>query len=313
MIAIVLPVFGVMAAGYGAAWTPLFGQEARQGLAQFVFFFALPVMLFHKLGSAELPSTIAWGYFGAYYLGALLTFVVTVLLGGLMTKAALRSHFLDGFAATYGNTVLVGIPVVLSGLGDDAAVPLFLLISFHSIIFYTFITFLVEGWGRSDADEGGWHTLPWRLAKGLFTNPILLAVLGGALWNRADLGFYDLVDRWAELFGQAALPCALFSLGASLKGYKLAGQLPLVAMMTAVKLLVMPLIVWGLGLVVFDMPPLWLAVAVIAAAMPAGVNTYLFAVRYRQSEAEVAATILVSTLLSILTISALLGHFRSLL
>jgi len=311
MIAIVLPVFGVMAAGYGAAWTPLFDQQARHGLAQFVFFFALPVMLFHKLGTAALPESIAWGFFGAFYLGALLTFVVTVLLARLITGAPWQAHFLDGFGATYGNTVLVGIPVVLSGFGDDAAVPLFLLISFHSIVFYTFITFLVEGWSRGDTGDGGWRTMPWRLAKGLSTNPILLAVLAGTLCNRAGLSFPDLLDRWAELFGQAALPCALFSLGASLKGYKLAGRLPLVAMMTVIKLLLMPALVWGLASLVFSMPPLWLAVAVIAAAMPAGVNTYLFAVRYRQSEAEVAATVLVSTLLSIVTISALLGHFRN--
>lgn len=301
-----------MAAGYGATFTPFFDEAARKGLAQFVFYFAIPVMLFYKLSTAELPDQLHSGYLAAFYLAAGLTFFCSLPVFRAITSENYRDLFLCGFGSIYGNVVLVGIPVVLAALGDAGAVPLFLLIAFHTTIQYTFITFMIEGFAHDDQKDGkSAHSLPLRVGKSLITNPILLAIVTGGLFNLSGLTLPDLVDRWASLFGQAGIPCALFSLGASLSGYRIQGKVRLVFAMTVGKLILMPGIFLFLASFVFDMPPLYLAVGMILAATPAGVNTYLFAVRYAQSEAEVAATVLLSTLLAIPVMAAIVAIWVS--
>lgn len=70
----------------------------------------------------------------------------------------------------------------------------------------------------------------------------------------------------------------------------------------------MPALVW---LVAWAMAlsPLETAVAVMAAAMPTGANAFLLAQRYQVGAARSGATVLVSTVLSVVTLGVLVGWF----
>ncbi|MCB2056191.1 MAG: AEC family transporter [Geminicoccaceae bacterium] len=303
LLAVVLPVFGVLATGYAATFSRVFDAEAGDALARFVYYFALPALLFHSIATKELPSEIDLGYFAAYYGGVGLTFAATIPLFRLMGFADLEFCILAAFGTIYGNTVLIGIPVILAALGEEAGLPLFLLISFHGAIFFTLVTVLVEGVVRG---KGDWAAVPGRVARSLIVNPILASLMAGLAVNLSGLEMPSSVDEWADLLSDAALPCALFSLGASLRRYRIAGTLRLCAVMVFIKLVAMPIVVWLLANLVFDVEPLWAKVAVVAAAMPSGVNGYLFAVRYGKSEAEIASAVIISTALSVLTLGLLL-------
>ena len=307
LIEIVLPVFFVIGAGYLATFTEIFDADAGSALARFVFWFAIPVLLFHSLATRELPQIVDLGYFAAYYGGVGLTFILAIFLFRLMGHADLEFRVLAGFGAIYGNTVLIGIPVILAAFGDEAALPLFLLISFHAVIFFTVVTLLVEGVARG---KGQVTEIGARAAKGIITNPILVGLVAGVAFNFTGLAMPPLLDRFGELVSGAALPCALFSVGASLRSYALGGALRLCAVMASLKLLFQPFAVWVLAAVVFGVDPLWTAVAVTAAAMPTGVNAYLFALRYGRAEAENAASMLITTVVAIPVLSALLAWLR---
>ena len=67
---IILPVFGTLALGYGAARLNLFDEAANRGLSVFVFNFALPLMLFRAIAQVELPESLPWGYLLSYFIGA---------------------------------------------------------------------------------------------------------------------------------------------------------------------------------------------------------------------------------------------------
>jgi predicted permease len=77
-------------------------------------------------------------------------------------------------------------------------------------------------------------------------------------------------------------------------------------MIAALKLVAHPLLVVGLIGLVFEVPPLWAKVAIVIAALPVGVNPYLFAVRYDAGQAESASAILLTSLLSVVTVSVVL-------
>jgi hypothetical protein len=148
--------------------------------------------------------------------------------------------------------------------------------------------------------------VPKKALRGLASNPILWGLLGGVAINLLGLSLPAALERWTALVAGAAVPCALFSMGASLRAYRIAGALRVALVVVAIKLVVCPLAVWALATVVFDVPPLWAKVAILLAAMPVGVNVYLFGVRYDAGQAESATAILLSSILSIATLSAAL-------
>ncbi len=59
--------------------------------------------------------------------------------GGPFERSAIT-----GFGGGFGNTVLLGIPLVLTAFGDEANLPLFLMVAFHSTLQFTGITVVIE-------------------------------------------------------------------------------------------------------------------------------------------------------------------------
>jgi len=68
---IVLPVFGVMVIGYGAARLGFFSEQTCRVLTRFVFNFAIPALLFRSLATTDLPPVLPWGHLLSYYLSVL--------------------------------------------------------------------------------------------------------------------------------------------------------------------------------------------------------------------------------------------------
>jgi malonate transporter and related proteins len=295
---IILPVFGLLAFGYAATFTRFFDSDAAKVLASFVYYFVIPILLFRLLSRTELPETIPWATLAAYLMGITVSF-------GLAFAGARAAGFagdragITGFSTAFGNTFLLGTPLVLTSFGEQAALPFFLIMTMDSVWLFALVTVACE-MGRGD--RTALRSLPLGVAQRLLTNPVLLGMGAGIAFNRTGLPLPAGVERWLELMGQAAIPCALFATGAALRAYSLQGALRPALAITAVKLLLQPLIVWILAAWIFDVPPLWAAVATFTAAMPTGVNAYIFAARYRAGEAEAAAAILLSTVLSVITL-----------
>jgi predicted permease len=292
-----------MAAGYAATFTRVFGRDAANALAAFVFYFAIPVMMFRNMATTELPETIAWGYLGSYFLGVAVVFGIGMTTARLAFGGSFERQALIGFGSAFGNSVLLGIPLVLTSFGEQASLPLFLLLAFHSTVLFTAITVILE------AGRGGGEALravPLRALKGLLANPIIWGMAGGIGFSLLGLRLPGAIERFAVLLAGAAVPCALFSVGASLRAYRLVGALQPALLMVALKLVLQPLAVWLLAVWVFDVPPLWAKVVVLMAALPVGVNVYVFATRYDAGQAESAAAILLSNILSVVSLPLIL-------
>lgn len=292
-----------MAFGYAATFTRVFGRDAANALASFVFYFAIPVMMFRNMATTALPEAIAWGYLLSYFIGVALVFGIGMTAARLGFGGSFERQAIIGFGSAFGNSVLLGIPLVLTAFGEQASLPLFLLLAFHSTVLFTAITVIIE------AGRGGGEALravPLRALKGLLSNPILWGMAGGIGFSLLGLRLPDAIERWAVLLAGAAVPCALFSVGASLRAYRIVGALRPALVMVALKLIGHPLAVWLLVILVFDVPPLWAKVVILLAALPVGVNVYVFATRYDAGQAESAAAIVISNILSVVTLPLIL-------
>ncbi|MBA4334141.1 MAG: AEC family transporter [Bosea sp. (in: a-proteobacteria)] len=291
---VVLPVFGLIALGYLARWTKLLRETTGEGLSDFVFVLAVPCLLFRTLATADVPQTQPWGYWIAYFTGLAIVWALAMLIASRIFARKGPELVVSGFAAAQSNTVFVGVPMILKAYGDAGAVPLGLLLAIHLPVTMTVATLLAEGRAAS----------PAMMIRRLFTHPIIIGIILGML-ARPVVGqlpapFWTLID----LIAAAAVPCALISLGISMRRYGLESGLGLPVALSALKLGLHPLIVYVLATKVFDMPPHWSGVAVLFAACPCGINAYLFAERYRQGVADASSAITLSTLISLFTTAA---------
>lgn len=306
VIEIVMPVFGVVLMGYLATRVGWFSEESAAGLAKFVFNFVIPLFLFRTFATRDLPETIPWGLFGSYYLGIIAVYGLGIVVARTVFKRDLMGATLTGMGCSFGNTMLLGLALVLRTFGDEGAIPLFLVLSIHGLTLMTGTTILLELGRNADAAKG---ELPAKVAKGIVTNPLLMGLALGLTFNFAELGIPKIIDDFFGIMEGAVLPCALFAMGATLAQYGFKGRLGQSLFVVGTKCVILPAIVFVLARYVFELEPVWAMVTVLIAAQPTGVNVYLFAQRYGTAQAIASTSIFLSTAFSIVSLSAILYLF----
>jgi predicted permease len=221
----------------------------------------------------------------------------------LVFRLNLAEQGLFGMSAIFGNTVLAGIPIVYAAFGEAGLVPLLLIIIFHPTMIFPVVTLIIEAsLGKGD---GMWATVRATI-RSLATNPVIVALLVGVAWNGAGFSIPDAADSFLKLLAGAAAPAALFALGATLTRFKLASGVAENVAIATIKLAILPTVMW-LALTTFTaLPPLWVSVAVLTAALPTGANVFLMAQRYDVYVARSSTVVLASTATSALTLSAVL-------
>ena len=209
--------------------------------------------------------------------------------------------------AVFSNTVLLGIPLIFTVLGDVAGVQLMLIITFHGVTILPAITVLIElglGAGR------GWRRLAGSTLRAIAVNPIIVALLAGIAYGQTGMALPGAAERFLALLGGAAAPCALFALGASLTRFEVRGDLKETLTIVAMKLVVHPAVTAVMAFYVFDLPMLAAVVAVLTAACPVGANVFIMARQYDLYLGRSASAVLISTAVSVVTLSFLLAILR---
>jgi predicted permease len=132
-------------------------------------------------------------------------------------------------------------------------------------------------------------------------NPLVLSTLIALAWAVLGWPISAPIATYLNFLAAALTPCALFAIGLGLSVEDMRSNIPASIVLTAVKLIVMPLIVYGLC-VASGLNPLYTIAAVICAAVPTAKTVYILAGEYKVEEPLVAATVSITTLLSVLTL-----------
>lgn len=300
---VVGPVFAIIALGFAAARWGFVDTAGFRGLNAFTFSLAAPALLF--LGGTTGPrggGLAALAFFlatAAVYAGVLLA----ARRGARMPLGPAGMLALD---ASYGNTVMMGIPLVTAAFGSQALAVLLAILALHSMVLLSTATVVAELALHAHAP---WRRVLRATLLGIARNPVVMAVLAALLWRLLELPApAGVAQRTLEMLGAAGPPVALFCLGGSLVALDARAAWRETAVVSALKLLVLPAAVW-LAARALALPPMETAVTVLVAAMPTGANAYLLAQRYAIGVERSGATVLVSTVLSVLTLSLLLAWF----
>lgn len=295
---VVAPVFGLIGLGFVASLSGHLRERAAEGLSEYVFGLAVPVLIFKTLAEAQLPQEgQPWGYWIAYFTGAFIVFALGMTAARRLFGRAHTEAVIHGFTSGQANTVFVGVPLILQAFGPEGAVPLFLLIAIHLPIMMVVATVLAEG-----AGAGLSLATLRRLGRMLAFNPILLGIYAGGIAKLAGYVPGGVLKQTLDMLAASAVPCALVSLGLALHRYPIRGDIGPAVVISTLKLVVHPAIVYALTRVL-PMPPVWADVAVVFAAMPCGINAYLLAQRYKAGVTASASAVSLSTAASLFTVT----------
>jgi malonate transporter len=306
---IVLPVFGIIAAGYVCGRQGLLGPTASSELNRFVVYLGLPALLFQVMAESNWSALWQPGFIASFAIG---TFAI---FGGALLYRLARGHRLsdasiDGLNAGYANAGYIGFPLceVVFGRESFALVTIAAILTV-SVLFAVAIVFVEIG----IQTERHPRRLAIKVGKALMRNPLLVAPVLGALWASSGVPLPDSARDFLHLMGNAASPCALVSLGLFLAAKhrgNTAGR-PAAIAFTLLKLVGQPAITAICAYGIFRIAAVPAAVAVLVSALPTGTGPFMVAEFYKREAVVTSGTILFSTVASILTLTAcilLIGH-----
>jgi len=170
----------------------------------------------------------------------------------------------------------------------------------HGLIMVPLIVTVI-GFGRRQGGTAG--KVARETVGELVHNPFIVALVAGALYGLYAPPLPGPIDDVIATLAGTAAPCALFALGGVLAQYPVTGGLKEAAAVSFIKLILHPAIVWVLATQIFDVPESWVAVAVLLAAMPAGINVFILAHRYEVASGGIGMSVVLSTALALLTLA----------
>jgi malonate transporter len=298
---VVLPVFALLGTGLLAVRFRLYPPDGIRGLIAFVNNFATPCLLFGAMLTSDFGSTFNPAVILPYYAGAFFSLFAGAWVARRFFGDKPGESVASGFSATFSNTVLIGIPVLQRAYGEAAMPTIFSIIALHAPLLIT-VGMLVMELSRRDGEPIG-KALAVALLP-VVRNPLLIAVTLGLIGNHFGVVLPEPATAFIGFMAAAVVPVALFGIGGALNEYRLGDSWALALAMCVFKLVIHPLIVYVLMIHVLHVPMEIARYGILLAAMPAGINAYVFATYYNRKVEVAANTILISTILSVLTITA---------
>lgn len=301
VVASLTPVFILIALGFLAGRLQWLRDEAVKDLSNLVFLLLIPALLFRTMSTVRFEQ-LDLRPVAAYFLAALVLLAVSIAWRGFN-----RGSVVLALAGTFSNMVMIGITLVELAYGQAGLVTLLTLVSVHALILLTLGSIVLELAVAREARAGGAQAphvvaTAWSAFKGAVIHPVPLPIVCGLLFAQTGWSLPAVVDKPLQLLGNAFGPIALVLVGVTLARTPLAGHLRQALWVSASKNLVLPLLVglcaWAMGIT--GLP---LTVMVVAAALPTGANVFLFAQRYEVAQETTTASMGVSTVAALFTLS----------
>ena len=305
VIASLTPVFLLIGAGFLAGRRDWIRDSAVKDLSNLVFLLLIPSLLFRTMSSVRFEQ-LDLRPIAAYFPAALL-----LLFGSIAWRGFNRGSVVRALAGTFSNMVMIGITLVGLAYGQAGLVTLLTLVSVHALILLTLGSVVLELAVAREARAGGQRApnvlqTAWSAFKGALIHPIPLPIVCGLLYAQTGWGLPAVVDKPLQLLGSAFGPISLVLVGVTLARTPLGGHLKDALWIAASKNLLLPVLVaascWIAGI-----DGLQFTVMVVAAALPVGANVFLFAQRYEVDQELTTASMGLSTILAMATLSLVMA------
>lgn len=300
LLDIVLPILVLI--GFGVIMQRAFQMDLYT-LAKINFYYITPATVFMSMYRSEIsPQLLGMvALFYALYIGIL------YLISLVLTRSLGYSR---GMKAAFTNSLILdncgnyGLPInELAFKGDPLASSIqALIMSFQSLLTFTYGTISVqsaksEGFGK-------------QAIIGFLKMPVPYCLVLGLALHTLKVPLPIFISKPLDYMNQSMVAIALLTLGAQIIKYPLQLKRIDVYLSSLIRLLIAPIIGFCL-ILLLGLKGIPAQALLIASGMPTGVNTSILAEEYKNEPDFAAQTVLISTILNIVTITALISLAKS--
>ncbi len=300
LLGTIFPVIAIALIGYFIRQKNILSDSDGVAIEKVAFNFLIPCLLFNGTATTVFPEIIDWSLLSGFYISIFFVYLLGMLIAKLFFSYNNVQCSVFGMGGAYSNVTVIGIPFCIQVFGDEAFLPLFIIISTHNILLFTFGTIIAES--KKESSTSILRHLVF-VVKDLITHPITGSLLAGVFVNLLNIPLHIALLNTLDLIAQAASPMALFALGGALTRYKITGDMHKTMIIVVMKLLLLPVLVYIFLFHIFQVNPLWAGTAVLLAAMPTGIGPYVFSLKYRACESQITSAVVITAMLSVFTSS----------
>jgi len=298
MFVVMMTLFALVVVGYVAGKLGYLGGDFDRQLSRLVINITCPALILSSAMTGQLPDR-------QFILPLLLISIITYVL--LAAAAFLLPRFLTkrkadegalGFALMFGNVGFMGYPVVASIFGHEAIFYAAVLNVVNTFAVFTIGTVLIIG--RADNDGSRFQR------KVLYSTPMLAAYLTIAIVALGIDNIPAIVSQPLTMLGNITVPAALLIIGSSMSHLSLRTMMgnATVYATSLLRLVVLPVAVWWITSHM-GFSPFVVNINTVVIAMPVATYGTILCLRYGRDTTMITEVTFITTLLSMLTIPAL--------
>jgi malonate transporter and related proteins len=296
LVQLALPLFVLVGVGYGLMRFGHWPADVSLALSRFVFSLALPAMLFHLMSDLSRLPPVDWRVLLAFFGSCLIVFAIARVAAWKLFRLDGTAQSVFALGAVFSNNALLGLPLARVTLGPEALPTVALVLVFNALTLWTLLTVSVEWSLHGQLSAKGFV----RTARGVLTNPLVAAILIGTGFGLTGLRLPAVIGQPLAMLSDAAVPLSLLSLGMSLAEHGVRAGWRIAVSITALKLLLQPLVVYVLARLL-GLAPRETQVVVMLGSIAVGANVYLMSRQFKTLEGPVASSLVLSTALSAFT------------
>jgi malonate transporter len=303
-----LPYFGLIFIGFACGKTKRLPESGLAWMNFFLLYVSLPALLFRIMSETPFSELNNPPFLVATTLATVIAFVLAMAAGRIIGELSLRKATMAGLAGAYGNIGYMGPGLALAVLGSKAAAPTALIFCCDSIFLFSIVPLLMA---LTDREHPSFLHAIGVAVRQIVLNPLIMSAAAGALAAALHIQLPVAVDKTLLFLQNAAAPTALFVLGVTvaLRPFdRVPWEVPGVI---AIKLLVHPLIVFGLMLLFGPFAQPWAATAVLMAALPPALNVFVIARQNNTWIEPASVAVLIGTFASVVTLTSVMWFIQS--
>lgn len=302
-----IPIFAVIGLGMLLRKRDFLTRESTQAFNKFAYFFALPLFLFYKLATASGSGSQVDAMVFALITAVAATGMVG-WLAGLVFKIPFASRGSMIQASFRGNLAFIGLPLVLFVTADlpaeqrSAFESAVLLTMTPVVLFYNVGSVIA----LAAYNENTQQSFSYRhMFINLLKNPIIWACVAGAAFQYFRWHVPTPVLHICEIIGASAFAIALIGIGSQLVSIAASNAWSATILPTLIKCVVCPAICFIIGRSV-GLAGLELQAILILSATPTAVSSFVLADQMNGDSDLAAASVVVCTAFSFVTLSGVL-------
>lgn len=182
------------------------------------------------MAKADFSSQVSSQLFAAFYLPVLTCYLIAWLINFYFyahknnknsqhsSHKNIAASAVFALSASYSNTIIVGLPVLLAAIGEQVIGIVFLIVTFHSAMLFA-LTAALATKSTNNTKENNKYLYWFGFIKHTLNNPLIISILSGLLVNVLGISIPVFLAESLALIGKPAITLALFILGGSLAFY----------------------------------------------------------------------------------------------